>query len=215
MSQNSFQSQNEHNAESQIDESDTNTTDDVDRQDEGEGDEDRATRSLVTELSTDSNSCVNPNDPSKRVTSKKRIEKSMTELVDIMKSNNRMRSQIMRPPAPPAVHIPDDEIDLFFLSLAKTVKKLPSNEQIRLKMGISNLVFQAELRNISPVTTQAITLPQPSPVLSSSTNSYSSESQTFVQSPSAQHYFPHHDENMQSTSNFLENTEGSSYHFQL
>ena len=43
---------------------------------------------------------------------KKKIEKSMTDLVDIIKSNYRIRSQLMRAPELPAVL--DDNIDLFF-----------------------------------------------------------------------------------------------------
>ncbi|XP_054086480.1 uncharacterized protein LOC105217639 [Zeugodacus cucurbitae] len=41
-----------------------------------------------------------------------------------------------------------DDIDLFFLSMAKTVKKLPHHEQVYLKKNISNLVFEAELKGI-------------------------------------------------------------------
>lgn len=67
----------------------------------------------------------------------------MTELVDIMKSNSRMRSQLMQPTQPPADH-PNalgDDMGIYFLSLAKTVKKLPPHEQVRLKMDIGNFVL--------------------------------------------------------------------------
>ncbi|XP_017481751.1 PREDICTED: uncharacterized protein LOC108370844 isoform X2 [Rhagoletis zephyria] len=41
-----------------------------------------------------------------------------------------------------------DDIDLFFFSMSKTVKKLPYCEQVQLKKEISCLVFQAELKSI-------------------------------------------------------------------
>ncbi|CAH0553037.1 unnamed protein product [Brassicogethes aeneus] len=37
-----------------------------------------------------------------------------------------------------------DETELFFLSMARMVKKLPKQEQSRIKMDISNIVFKAE-----------------------------------------------------------------------
>lgn len=40
------------------------------------------------------------------------------------------------------------DIDLFFLSMAKTVKKLPYPNEALLKKDISDLVFQAELKNM-------------------------------------------------------------------
>ena len=42
-----------------------------------------------------------------------------------------------------------DETDLFFSSMAKIVKKLPLHEQINLRMDISSLVGNAELRSIA------------------------------------------------------------------
>ncbi|XP_067642231.1 uncharacterized protein [Eurosta solidaginis] len=42
----------------------------------------------------------------------------------------------------------NDDIDLFFLSMAKTVKKLKLHEQIKLKQNICNLVFDAELNSV-------------------------------------------------------------------
>lgn len=225
-SQNSFQSQTEPNIENDT-ESAKNRTDDVETQNAETSDGDQAASTSLTsvpevsEVLTNSNNSeainvrANPSSFSRTATSRKRIEKSMTELVDIMKSNNRIRSQIMQPPRPPAV--PDDDIDLFFKSLAKSVKRLPQNEQVRLKMGISNLVFEAELKNISPVTQSqviTITMPQSSPVLSSSVlsssaNSYSIDSESFVQSPSSEHYFPHNDENLQPIPHYSEDNEGT------
>ncbi|KAF5294575.1 hypothetical protein FQA39_LY13334 [Lamprigera yunnana] len=212
-SQYSYQVQNEYNVESQNEENGENMTDDIETRDKDDGDEDRTTSislSSVPEVSTGSNNHDKPNvcSFSRTSTSKKGIiEKSMTELVDIMKFNNRIRSQIIKPTEPPTVQ--SDDIDLFFISLAKTVKKLPQNEQVYLKMGLSKLVFEAELRNLSSVTQSqpmTVTMPDPSPAQFSSANSYSNESETFIQSPSAPHYFLHINENSRSTRHCLENT---------
>nr|XP_036221226.1 uncharacterized protein LOC106626956 isoform X3 [Bactrocera oleae] len=43
-----------------------------------------------------------------------------------------------------------DDMDLFFLSMAKTVKKLSHHEQVHLKRKICNLVFEAELKHLKP-----------------------------------------------------------------
>ncbi|KAF5283620.1 hypothetical protein FQA39_LY17269 [Lamprigera yunnana] len=95
---------------------------------------------------------------------------------------------IIRPTEPPAVQ--SDYIDLFFVSLAKTVQKLPQNERVYLRLSISKLIFEAKLRNLSSVTQSqpmTFTMPDPSPAQFSSANSYSNESETFIQSPSAPH----------------------------
>lgn len=47
-----------------------------------------------------------------------------------------------------------DEIDLFFNSMSKIVKKLPWYEQVHLRMQILSSVSNAELRNISNETRQ-------------------------------------------------------------
>lgn len=65
-------------------------------------------------------------------------------------SGYNLRSQI-RPPHQPTVQTTSEDIDLFPLDLAETIKKLSYNEQVRLKIGMSNLVFEDELRNIPPV----------------------------------------------------------------
>lgn len=100
----------------------------------------------------------------------------------------------MQPPKPLSVQNNElDNVDLFFASLAKTVKKLPQYEQARLKMSIGNLVFQAELNYTSPIIQPqviTVTMPQPLPVLTFSTNSYSHDSGS-LQSPSTDHFLPH------------------------
>ncbi|KAF5289940.1 hypothetical protein FQA39_LY14949 [Lamprigera yunnana] len=136
-------------------------TDDVKTRDKEDDDEDRTTSislSSVSKVSTDSSNYDNVRSFSRTSTSKKEI----TE-----------KSQIMRPTEPPVIqsNVPDDDIDLFFPSFAKTVKKLSQNEQVHLKMGISKLVFEAELRNLSPVTqslVMTITMPNSSLIRSSS-----------------------------------------------
>ena len=76
-------------------------------------------------------------------------------------------------------------------------------------MNISNLVFEAELRNITPVTQsqiKTVTMSPPSPVLSSA-NSYSINSESFIQSPSSEHYYPHIEENLQPIPHYSKDTE--------
>ncbi|XP_011202273.2 uncharacterized protein LOC105225489 [Bactrocera dorsalis] len=43
-----------------------------------------------------------------------------------------------------------DDMDLFFLSMAKTVRKLQHHVQVHLKRKICNLVFEAELKDLNP-----------------------------------------------------------------
>ncbi|XP_039961370.1 uncharacterized protein LOC120775303 isoform X1 [Bactrocera tryoni] len=43
-----------------------------------------------------------------------------------------------------------DDMDLFFLSMSKTVRKLPHHVQVHLKRKICNLVFEAELKDLKP-----------------------------------------------------------------
>ncbi|KAF5274627.1 hypothetical protein FQR65_LT13798 [Abscondita terminalis] len=199
-SQNSFESQNEVEVLSQRDDNDeTHEDEEVDG-------------SPAIDISSTAVPAVPINNENSNVAlcrrtplTKKKIEKSMTELVDIMKSNNRLRSQ-QQSIAQNNRHT--DEIDLFFQSLARTVKKLPQEEQVKLKIGLGRMVFEAELRNISSSTQPPIitTIPRPSPVASSSANSYSTDNEIFVQSPPAQTYYSYLDENLQSASHCSENT---------
>jgi hypothetical protein len=62
-------------------------------------------------------------------------------------------------------HVPEsqDETDLYFASMAKIVKKLPLQEQVRLRLEIGNLIGNAELAFYS----QNNYLPSPGPSTSS------------------------------------------------
>uniref|UniRef100_A0A6P7FTP1 Uncharacterized protein LOC114333893 n=1 Tax=Diabrotica virgifera virgifera TaxID=50390 RepID=A0A6P7FTP1_DIAVI len=42
-----------------------------------------------------------------------------------------------------------DEVDMFYLSMAKTVKKLPPLEQAKIRMTLCQLVSEAEIRKIA------------------------------------------------------------------
>jgi hypothetical protein len=73
----------------------------------------------------------------------------MNELVSIMKSNSRMRSQqLSQNQSATSQSCLHDEEEMFFLSLARFVKKLKPEERIRVKSEVSQVVFQAEYRNL-------------------------------------------------------------------
>lgn len=71
-----------------------------------------------------------------------------------------------------------DEIDLFFASMAKIVKKLPPYEQVQLRLQIGSLFGNAELRQISNNSPQDSAL---SPRPSTTTDYYAN----FVPSPTS------------------------------
>ncbi|XP_049778732.1 uncharacterized protein LOC126175795 [Schistocerca cancellata] len=54
-------------------------------------------------------------------------------------------------PAPSAASGPEamDDTEMFFLSMAKTVKKLPRVERVRIRMDLCRMVSEAELRNLT------------------------------------------------------------------
>jgi len=62
-----------------------------------------------------------------------------------------------------------DETDLFFNSMAKIVKKLPRYEQVQLRMQISSLVGNAELKSILSDSRQTGSSTRPSLTMSSET----------------------------------------------
>ena len=71
-----------------------------------------------------------------RETKKKKISRAEERLNILKQIAERKDSTCQNEP---------DEIDLFFSSIAKTVKTLPRQEQIKLKMEISSMVGNAEL----------------------------------------------------------------------
>jgi hypothetical protein len=72
------------------------------------------------------------------------METYISEVVSIIKDINCLCSQLIQNP-PTVSHntCEHDECEMFFLSLAKTVKRLAPAEQV--KMGVSEIVFLAEL----------------------------------------------------------------------
>jgi hypothetical protein len=73
-------------------------------------------------------------------------------MLSVMKDNNRLRSQLFQnPPTVSHSKCEHDECEMFFLSLAKTVKKLAPLEQVEVKMGVSEIVFLAELNSTKSI----------------------------------------------------------------
>ena len=74
------------------------------------------------------------------------LDSSMSEIVNIMKDNSRMRAQSLQLSEGHKTH--RDETEMFFLSIAGSVKQLSAIEQARVKMEISNMVFKAQIREM-------------------------------------------------------------------
>lgn len=87
--------------------------------------------------------------PPQKIASKRkksRIEASVSELVTIMKSSSYAHSQYPNTSCRYCCEHDGDE--MFFLSMAKSLKKLNLAERIRIKSEVSQIVFQAEYRNL-------------------------------------------------------------------
>ncbi|XP_068246734.1 uncharacterized protein [Palaemon carinicauda] len=74
------------------------------------------------------------------------LDSSISEIVNLMKDNSRMRTQSIQLSEGYKTH--RDETEMFFLSIASSVKKLSAIEQARVKMEISNMVFKAQIREL-------------------------------------------------------------------
>ena len=103
------------------------------------------------------------------------LDSSMSEIVNIMKDNSRMRAQSLQLSEGHKTH--RDETEMFFLSIASSVKKLSPIEQARVKMEISNMVFKAQIREMEqqnlyqktasgPFHPPVVPIPSPSPTSS-------------------------------------------------
>jgi hypothetical protein len=118
---------------------------------------------------------------------KRRMKTYLSEVVSIMKDNNRLRSQLIQnPPTVSHSNCEHDECEMLFLSLARTVKKLAPAEQVKVKMGVSKIVFLAELNSTKNITQfnnnyQYQHLPSPSTIDSS--GSFSSAANTPTPTP--------------------------------
>jgi hypothetical protein len=107
-----------------------------------------------------------------------------------MKDNNRLRSHLVQNP-PTVSHntCEHDECEMFFLGLAKTVKKLVPMEQVKVKMGVSKIVFLAELnstKNITQFNNNYQYQHLPSPSTTDSSGSFLSAASTPDASPAPQ-----------------------------
>lgn len=80
-------------------------------------------------------------EPARPFLRKRPVSSAVQDIITVMKDNQRLRAELDRVPADKK----KDECDLFFLSLAKSVKKLRPREQIRVKMEVSQIVWGAEL----------------------------------------------------------------------
>ena len=79
---------------------------------------------------------------------KKRKTTPAQEIISIMKNNAVMRADRAAQNKKPEL----DEVDMFYLSMAKTVKKLPQIDQAKIRMKLCQLVSEAEIRQLSPMT---------------------------------------------------------------
>ncbi|XP_055539777.1 uncharacterized protein LOC129726749 [Wyeomyia smithii] len=66
----------------------------------------------------------------------------------------KVRTEEPPPPRPDSAYANLDEIDLFFCSMAKTTKTLPAIEQAKVKLQVSQIVFQAQIASITQMPTR-------------------------------------------------------------
>nr|CAI5865753.1 unnamed protein product [Callosobruchus analis] len=76
--------------------------------------------------------------PMRSFVGKRQLSSSVNEMVTVMKDNQRLRSQLLQSTHAVLNKPVDDECELFFLSMAKHVKKLRPHEQIRVKMELDS-----------------------------------------------------------------------------
>ncbi|XP_055856876.1 transcription factor Adf-1-like [Episyrphus balteatus] len=86
-------------------------------------------------------------------TSNSILEGTMNELVTVMKNNTRLisrhfKSQNHHQQSVVSQNCSHDADEMYFLSLARFVKKLNPAERIRVKSEVSQTIFQAEFRNL-------------------------------------------------------------------
>lgn len=71
------------------------------------------------------------------------------EIVEIMRSNATFRKEKYEKKA----YMNHDEVELFYLSMAKIAKRLPNASEAKLRMEVCNLASRAELAHLSEVNT--------------------------------------------------------------
>lgn len=107
------------------------------------------------------------------------------EMVKILKENAELRrSRYQKIPKSAEDQSTLDEIDMFYLSMAKTVKRLPPIEQATIRMKLCTMISEAEIRQMRTQTQSQIYrthIPLTSP--SSSTSTASTANQLFSSPP--------------------------------
>lgn len=98
------------------------------------------------------------------------------EMVKIMKENAELRKAKYQNVSKSADQSMLDETDMFYLSMAKTVKRLPPIEQATIRMQLCTMISEAEIRH-----TKQGQLHVPTPLTSPSTTT--SSGQTFFSPP--------------------------------
>ncbi|KAL7639940.1 UNVERIFIED_CONTAM: hypothetical protein RMT77_009353 [Armadillidium vulgare] len=88
-----------------------------------------------------------PKPPDEHNNSNKKGEHSLDQLISTMKTNNRILTEIS---TIQQVNYAADETELFYLSMARTIKKLPRREQIRIRQKLCSLVSESELKICNP-----------------------------------------------------------------
>lgn len=88
-----------------------------------------------------------PKPPNEQINSNKKTDHSLDQLISTMKTNNRILTEIA---AIQQVNYAADETELFYLSMARTIKKLPRREQIRIRQKLCSLVSESELKICNP-----------------------------------------------------------------
>ncbi|KAL1509994.1 hypothetical protein ABEB36_004654 [Hypothenemus hampei] len=90
-----------------------------------------------------------------------RSKKKLTpaeEMVQIMKNNAELRAKCARPTSENGNNL--DETDMFYLSMSKTVKRLPQIEQAKIRMKLCQLIYEAEIKEIEHQLIDIETYPQ-------------------------------------------------------
>lgn len=107
---------------------------------------------LNTETQTLADSYVVENNPSfeKEFSNKRKKSDYAGDLVQIMKENASMRRERYEK----KLSASHDEVELFYISMAKIAKRLPKAKEAKLRMEVCNQVSEAELAYLLEVETQ-------------------------------------------------------------
>lgn len=85
----------------------------------------------------------------KQTPTRRQTSTSAEQLVNIMKENAELRrSRYKNVPKPEGYQSTLDEIDMFFLSMARTVKRLSPIDQANIRMNMCTMISEAEIRQM-------------------------------------------------------------------